>query len=102
MLGAVEYYADAEGGAYLEDPTHADLVGLIQDLDQASNTFVVFYPGDETREWFISVATRRGAPGRLRGRTPRPRHRPRPAPHQGSRGHPADIATDVLNWISQR
>jgi hypothetical protein len=103
MLGGVEYYADAEGGAYLEDPTHTDLVGLIQDLDQTSNTFVVLYPGDETREWFISVTPHRGA---LDGYEIE-RHDPDTDPDQARptktpTAVPTDIATDILAWISQR
>jgi hypothetical protein len=102
MLGAVEYYADAEGGAYLEDPTHPDLVDLIQSLDQASNTFVVLYPGDESREWFISVATRRGALGGYEIERHDPDTDPSQHPTKTPAAIPADIATDVLNWISQR
>jgi len=103
MLGAVEYYADAEGGAYLEDPTHADLVQLIQGLDQASNTFVVLYPGDDTRDWFISIATRRGVLGGYEiERHDRDTDPDQAPPTKTTAAVPADIATDVLDWISHR
>jgi hypothetical protein len=103
MLDGVEYYADAEGGAYLEDPAHADLVGLIQHLDQASNTSVVLYPGDETRDWFISVATRRGILGGYEiERHDRDADPDQDRPTKTLAAVPADIATDVLDWISQR
>ncbi len=101
MLGAMEYYADAEGGAYLEDPTHADLVGLIRQLDHASNTFVVLYPSDDTREWFISVATRTGALGGYEIE----RHDPdtdQVHPTKTTAAVPDDIATDILDWITSR
>ena len=103
MLGAVQYYADAEGGTYVEDPAHADLVQLIVDLDHASNTFVVLYPGDDNRDWFISVATRRGVLGGYeierhdRDTDPGQAH-----PAKTTAAVPADIATDVLDWISHR
>ena len=103
MLSAVEYYADAEGGAYLEDPAHAVIVGLIQDLDQATNTFVVIYPSDHTRDWFISVATRRGALGGYEiERHDRDTDPDQAHPTKTAAAVPADIATDVLDWISQR
>ena len=95
----MQYYADAEGGAYLEDPTHPDLVGLVQDLDRVSNTFVVLYPGDESRDWFISVATRDHALGGYEI------ERQDPATGDRSRTtstNPTEIAADVLDWINQR
>jgi hypothetical protein len=101
MLDAVEYYADAEGGTYIQDPTHTDLVQLIQALDQASNTFVVLYPGNDTRDWFISVATRRGALGGYEIER-HDRDTDQTHPTKNAAAVPADIATDVLAWISQR
>jgi hypothetical protein len=101
MLGAVQYYADAEGGAHIEDPAHPDIVGLIQDLDNASNTFVVFYPGDDAHDWFISVTTRDSALGGYEIE----RHDPdagQAHPSKTSATIPTEIATDVLNWINQR
>ncbi len=103
MLGGVEYYADAEGGAYVEDPTHADLVQLIVDLDRASNTFVVLYPGDENRDWFISVATRTGALGGYEiERHDRDQDADQAHPAKTTATIPTEIATDVLDWISHR
>jgi hypothetical protein len=101
MLGAVEYYADAEGGAYVEDPAHDDVVRLIQGLDRASNTFVVLYPGDDTRDWFISVATRDHALGGYEIER-QDRDTGHAHPTKTTAAVPADIATDVLDWISQR
>ena len=101
MLGAMQYYADAEGGTYLEDPTHPDIVRLIQGLDTASNTFVVFYPGDDSHDWFISVATRDNALGGYEIE----RHDPdtdQAHPSKTSAAIPTDITTDLLAWISQR
>jgi hypothetical protein len=97
MPGTVQYYADAEDGTYLEDPTHADVVQLIQDLDHTTNTFVALYPGDDSREWFISVATRDHALGGYEIER-----------HDPDTGHratttatiPTEIADNVLNWIT--
>ncbi len=103
MLGAVEYYADAEAGAYLEDPTHADIVGLIRGLDRAQNTFVVLYPGDDSRDWFISVATRDNALGGYEiERHDRDQDTDQARPTKTTAANPTEIATDILDWISQR
>lgn len=103
MLGAVEYYADTEDGTYLEDPTHTDLVGLIQALDQAANTFVVLYPGDDTRDWYISIATSTRALGGYDiERHDRDREADQARPAKTLAAVPADIANDILDWISQR
>jgi hypothetical protein len=95
----VDYYADAEGGTYLEDPTHADVVKLIQDLDTATNAFVVFYPGDDARDWFISVATHDHALGGYEIERHDPDQR---RPSKTYATIPTEIAADVLNWINQR
>jgi hypothetical protein len=95
----VHYYADAEGGAYLEQPTHADVVRLIKDLDRASNTFVVLYPSDDAQDWFISVATRDHALGGYEIE----RHDPATGDRSKTvAADPTEIATDVLDWISHR
>lgn len=101
MLGGMQYYADAESGAHVEDPTHEDVVRLVQGLDRASNTFVVLYPGDEARDWFVSIATRTGALGGYEiERHDRDADQTRPA--KTTAAAPTEIATDVLDWISQR
>jgi hypothetical protein len=95
----VEYYADAEGGAYIEQPTHTDVAQLIQGLDRASNTFVVLYPSNETQDWFISVATRDSVLGgyEIERSTSDAGH-----PTKTIAAVPTEIATEVLDWISQR
>lgn len=52
----MDYYADAEGGAYVEDPDHAALARLVGDPDTAGNPFFVVYPSEQDLEWFISVS----------------------------------------------
>ncbi|MDR7385780.1 hypothetical protein [Promicromonospora iranensis] len=59
----MRYYADSEGGDYIEDPTHADLVALVRALNRDDNTFFIVFPDDDDLEWSIAVLTRRGGLG---------------------------------------
>ncbi|WP_277210572.1 hypothetical protein [Isoptericola croceus] len=52
----MEYYADAEGGDRLPDPTRDDLLDLIDTLNGTDYTFFVVYPADRDAEQFISVS----------------------------------------------
>lgn len=60
MLAGVRYYADAEGGAYLEDPTKNDLIGLIEDLVERGNSFVIVFPDDDDLPWSVATEIGRG------------------------------------------
>ncbi|MFI5623407.1 hypothetical protein ACIA03_08070 [Nocardioides sp. NPDC051685] len=95
----MEYYADAEGGDYVQDPDHAEVLSLIKRLNTTTNTFVVLYPTDHDLEWFISVATSRGPFGGYEVE--------RYDPTTGEKAKttsaaPGQIATDVLAWVTQR
>lgn len=95
----MEYYADAESGAYLEDPDRDDLLDLISGLDQAGNTFFVVYPADEDLEWFVSVSKNVGAFGGFEVR------RYDPGTSQDTVTTAADphaITTDILGWVNHR
>lgn len=99
MLTRVDFYADAEGGNYIEDPTYPEVLSLINTLNKASNTFVVFYPADPANQWFISVATSRGPLGGYEV------ERYDPATGEKTKtttAAPSQIATDVLAWINDR
>jgi hypothetical protein len=48
--------ADTETGAFIDDPTEAQLTGLISGLGQASGTFITLTPGDDSRSWYASVS----------------------------------------------
>lgn len=99
MLAHVDFYADAEGDNYVEDPGHAEVLSLIKGLNTTDNTFVVLYPADDDLEWFISVATSRGPFGgyeieRLDAATSENTKTISAAPTQ--------IATDILDWVTHR
>ena len=91
----MRYYADAEGGDYIEDPTHDDLVALIGALNRDDNTFFVVFPDDDGLEWSISVATRRGGLGGYEIE----RRDARTGKHDKTTdADPITIATDVQTW----
>lgn len=99
MLARVDFYADSEGGDYVEDPDYAEVLSLIKELNTTNNTFVVLYPADRDLEWFISVATSRGPFGGYEIE--------RLDPNSGEStktisATPGQITTDVLGWIARR
>lgn len=69
----MEFYADAEGGTRMPNPTRADLIGLIDELNEIDNTFIVVHPDPDAAERDKSTAA-----------------------------VPNTIADDVLGWISRR
>lgn len=96
----MEYYADAEGGAYLEDPDHRALAALVDGLNTSDNTFFVVYPADEDLEWFISVSTNVAT---MFGGYEIERHDPATGERDKSTAaDPNVIATDVLGWVNRR
>jgi hypothetical protein len=95
----VEYYADAEGGAYLEDPDRDDLLALIGALNTTGNTFFVVYPADEDHEWFISVSKNAGAFGGYQIRRSDPNTSELDT---STAADPHTIATHITDWLSRR
>ncbi|MFF1260978.1 hypothetical protein ACFVZT_29650 [Streptomyces sp. NPDC058321] len=55
-MGAVYYWASSENGDRIDDPSEDALFMLIDDLDDADNTFVVIQPDQDDPAWFASVA----------------------------------------------
>lgn len=101
MLTGVDFYADSERGDYVEDPDHPEVLSLVNALNNTDNTFVVFYPGDESREWFISVATSRGPFGGYDIERSDPAIGEKNTTTSASAA-PAQITTEVLTWINSR
>ncbi|MGW7387089.1 hypothetical protein [Streptomyces sp. NPDC054794] len=55
-MGARHYCADSENGDHIDDPSEDALFMLIDDLNDADNTFVVIQPDKDDPAWFASVA----------------------------------------------
>jgi hypothetical protein len=95
----VTFYADAEGGAHLQDPTRSDLIGLIQGLDTSDNTFVVVHPDIDDADWFFSVSKKVGTFGGYE------LHHYDPDAGEDLKttaAAPNTITDDLLDWISRR
>lgn len=95
----MEFYADAESGTRLPNPTRADLIGLIDDLNDSENTFIVVHPPVDEADWFFSISKKVGTFGGYE------LHRYDPDTDERAKttaAAPTVIADDVLDWISRR
>ena len=93
------FYADAESGARVQDPTRGDLLDLIDDLDSTGNTFIVVHPPVDDADWFISVSKKVGAFGGYELH----RHDPDTTEDiKTTAAAPNTIADDVLDWVNRR
>ncbi len=54
-MAADHYYADAENGDHIDDPSEDALCTLIDQLDHTDNTFVTVNPADDAA-WYASVS----------------------------------------------
>lgn len=93
------FYADAEGRSSIPDPTRAELIGVIEDLNTTDNTFLVVHPHIDDADWFVSVSKQVGTFGGFEV------HRYDPDTDEDAKttaAAPTTIADDMLNWISQR
>jgi hypothetical protein len=90
--------ADTENGDYIDDPTQAQLTGLVAGLGQATGTFLTITPADDDRDWYASVSLLpdgtteidRGDPARREKHT------------ATTTASPDAIASDLTTWIAAR
>jgi hypothetical protein len=68
--------ADTEKSDYINDPTEAQLTGLIGGLGQASGAFITINPADDSRVWYASVSLLPDGTLEIERADPRPRRRP--------------------------
>lgn len=55
-MAAAYYYAEAENGERIDDPSEDALFMLIEELDHPDNTFVTVTPADDEPAWYAVVA----------------------------------------------
>lgn len=55
-MGADYYAADTENGDHMDDPSEDGLYMLIEDLNDADNTFLTINPADTNLPWWATVA----------------------------------------------
>lgn len=56
-MAAQYYHAISENGDQIDDPSEDALFMMIEDLDDADNTFVVVEPDTDDPAWYASIAT---------------------------------------------
>ncbi|KAB1908906.1 hypothetical protein F8279_05145 [Micromonospora sp. AMSO1212t] len=55
-MAADYYYADAENGDHVDDPSEDALLMLIDELNHDDNTFVTINPADDDPAWYASIS----------------------------------------------
>ncbi|MEW9530361.1 hypothetical protein [Microbispora sp. NPDC049125] len=93
-MAAQHYFADTADGYHLDDPSHAAIVVLIDELNYRDNTYMTVKPVGDASEWCVTVTLRldeiyqadlREAPGRD------------PVVVTGT--DPRSVAQDVIGWL---
>jgi hypothetical protein len=84
--------ADTENGDYFDDPTEAQLAGLITGLEQATGTIITMAPADVSQDWYAPISL-------LPDGTSKVEHGdPARDEHYG----PSGLARDLTRWLSTR
>ncbi|MFE0106340.1 hypothetical protein [Streptomyces sp. NPDC059009] len=97
MVRAAYYRADSENGDCVDDPSEDALFMLVDDLDDADNTFVVIQPDEADPAWFVSVAVlEEGGYEVVRRDVARREHQVSTAAEVG------EIARDLTIWMTER
>jgi hypothetical protein len=78
-MGADYYTADTENGNHIDDPSEDALFMLLEDLNQAGNTFITITPASDDPAWHASVTLLPTVP-------PVPSKSKRPWPQRADRG----------------
>ena len=96
-MGADYYTADTENGDHIDDPSEDALFMLLEDLNQAGNTFITITPASDDPAWYASVTllptgayeVERGDPARSEN-------------HRDTATSPDNIARDLTVWLAAR
>jgi hypothetical protein len=90
--------ADTETGDYIDDPTEAQLTGLIAGLGHASGSFITLNPADETQRWYASVSLLPDGAIEIAYGDPQ-----RGEDHRAATTDtPASIARNLTTWLAAR
>jgi hypothetical protein len=96
-MGADYYTADTENGDHIDDPSEDALFMLLQDLDQAGNTFITITPASDDAAWYASVALLPDSTYEVDRGDPATGEQ-----HRHSATSPDDIARDLTIWLAAR
>jgi hypothetical protein len=96
-MGADYYTADTENGDHVDDPSEDGLFMLLEDLDQAGNTFITITPADDDPAWYASVTLL--PDGTYEVERADPSHGEQ---HRDTAASPNDITRDLTIWLAAR
>jgi hypothetical protein len=96
-MGADYYTADSENGDHLDDPSEDGLFMLLEDLDQAGNTFITITPAGEDPTWYASITLLPSGSYDVEHADPACGER-----HRDTATDPSDVARDLTIWLAAR
>src|ERR1700735_4749214 len=96
-MGADYCTADTENGDHIDDPSEDGLFMLLEDLDQAGNTFITITPADEDPAWHASITLLPDGTYQLESAHPACGEQ-----HRGTATDPSGIAHDLTIWLAAR
>jgi hypothetical protein len=96
-MGADYYTADTENGDHIDDPSEDGLFMLLENLDQASNTFLTITPADDDPAWYASVTLLADGTYEVERADPSRREQ-----HRDAATSRNDIARDLTIWLAAR
>jgi hypothetical protein len=96
-MGADYYTADTENGDHVDDPSEDILFMLIEDLDQAGNTFITITPAGDDPAWYASVTLLPDTTYEVERADPSHSEQ-----HRDTATDPDRIARDLTIWLAAR
>jgi len=96
-MGADYYTADTENGDHIDDPSEDALFILLEDLDQAGNTFITITPADDDPAWYASITLLTAGTYEVERADP-----DRGEQHRDTATDPSNIARDLTIWLAAR
>ena len=96
-MGADYYTADTENGDHVDDPSEGSLFMLLEDLNQAGNTFITITPAADDPAWYASVTLLPDSTYQVERADPA-----RGEQHRDTAASPNDIARALTVWLAAR
>jgi hypothetical protein len=91
------FYADAEDGTHVDDPTTEAIAALIDTLNPDDNTFLTIGPDDDDPTWYASVTLLDDGTYEVERTDPG-----NDVQHVSNAATPHTIAQDLTTWLASR
>lgn len=91
------FYADAEDGTHVDDPTTDAITALINTLNRDDNTFLTIGPDDDDPAWYASVTLLDDGTYEIERNDPS-----NEVQHISNATTAAAIAHDLTTWLASR